>query len=124
MKCRLRLLSTTWKPGLRARTSSWLCVSSASELANLDGIPGIDEYYTNYGVSHERMELASDDAIVMHPGPMNRGIEIEGSLADSGAIGNHGAGCERRCRADGRSATRRQFAGGTMTTAAQKARAT
>jgi aspartate carbamoyltransferase catalytic subunit len=52
-------------------------------IGNLDGIPGIDEYYTKYGVSHERMELAHDDAIVMHPGPMNRGIEIEGSLADS-----------------------------------------
>ena len=52
-------------------------------IGNLDGIPGIDEYYTKYGVSHERMKLAHDDAIVMHPGPMNRGIEIEGSLADS-----------------------------------------
>jgi aspartate carbamoyltransferase catalytic subunit len=52
-------------------------------IGNLDGIPGIDEYYANYGVSHERMRLAHDDAIVMHPGPMNRGIEIEGSLADS-----------------------------------------
>ena len=52
-------------------------------IGNLDGIPGIDEYYTKYGVSHERMKLAHDDAIIMHPGPMNRGIEIEGSLADS-----------------------------------------
>ena len=50
---------------------------------DLDGIPGIDEYHANFGVNHERMELAQDDAIVMHPGPMNRGIEIEGSLADS-----------------------------------------
>ena len=52
-------------------------------IGNLDGIPGIDEYYTKYGVIHERMKLAHDDAIIMHPGPMNRGIEIEGSLADS-----------------------------------------
>ena len=49
----------------------------------LDGIPGIDEYYKNFGVSHERMKKAAPDAIVMHPGPMNRGIEIESSLADS-----------------------------------------
>ena len=49
----------------------------------VDGIPGIDEYFANYGISHERMKLAAPDAIVMHPGPMNRGIEIESSLADS-----------------------------------------
>ncbi len=54
-------------------------------IGNLDGIPGIDEYFANYGISHERMRLAKPDAIVMHPGPMNRGIEIESSLADSEA---------------------------------------
>lgn len=52
-------------------------------IGNLDGIPGIDEYFADFGVSHERMKLAAPDAIVMHPGPMNRGIEIESSLADS-----------------------------------------
>jgi aspartate carbamoyltransferase catalytic subunit len=52
-------------------------------IGSLDGIPGIDEYYANYGVSHARMKIAKPDAIVMHPGPMNRGIEIESSLADS-----------------------------------------
>lgn len=51
-------------------------------IGNLDGIPGIDEYFANYGVSHASMKYAKPDAIVMHPGPMNRGIEIEGSLAD------------------------------------------
>ncbi len=52
-------------------------------IGNLDGIPGIDEYFARYGISEERMKLAKPDAIVMHPGPMNRGIEIESSLADS-----------------------------------------
>ena len=52
-------------------------------IGNLDGIPGIDEYYASFGVSRESIALAKDDAIVMHPGPMNRGIEIEGALADS-----------------------------------------
>jgi len=51
-------------------------------IGNLDGIPGIDEYFANYGVSNESLKLAKPDAIVMHPGPMNRGIEIEGSVAD------------------------------------------
>ena len=52
-------------------------------IGSLDGIPGIDEYFANYGISAERMKIAKPDAIVMHPGPMNRGIEIESSLADS-----------------------------------------
>lgn len=54
-------------------------------IGSLDGIPGIDEYFANYGISTERMRLAKPDAIVMHPGPMNRGIEIESALADSPA---------------------------------------
>ncbi len=52
-------------------------------IGNLDGIPGIDEYFANFGISQERMKLAKPTAIVMHPGPMNRGIEIEGVVADS-----------------------------------------
>ncbi len=52
-------------------------------IGNLDGIPGIDEYFARYGISEERMLRAKPDAIVMHPGPMNRGIEIESALADS-----------------------------------------
>ena len=52
-------------------------------IGKLDGIPGIDEYFANFGISQERMKLAKPDAIVMHPGPMNRGIEIEGVVADS-----------------------------------------
>ena len=54
-------------------------------IGSLDGIPGIDEYFANYGISAERMKAARPDAIIMHPGPMNRGIEIESSLADSEA---------------------------------------
>jgi aspartate carbamoyltransferase catalytic subunit len=52
-------------------------------IGSLDGIPGIDEYFANFGISTERMKIAAPDAIVMHPGPMNRGIEIESVLADS-----------------------------------------
>lgn len=54
-------------------------------IGSLDGIPGIDEYFANYGISAERMKIAKPDAIIMHPGPMNRGIEIESALADSPA---------------------------------------
>jgi len=51
-------------------------------IGNLDGIPAIDEYFANYGISHERLKVAAPDVIVMHPGPMNRGIEIESTVAD------------------------------------------
>ncbi|MGB5256731.1 MAG: aspartate carbamoyltransferase catalytic subunit [Woeseiaceae bacterium] len=51
-------------------------------IGNLDGIPAIDEYFANYGISQERLKLAAPDVIVMHPGPMNRGIEIESAVAD------------------------------------------
>ena len=54
-------------------------------IGSLDGIPGIDEYFANYGISSKRMRIAAPDAIIMHPGPMNRGIEIESALADSPA---------------------------------------
>ena len=40
------------------------------------------EYFRQFGLSSERLKLARPDAIVMHPGPMNRGIEIESSVAD------------------------------------------
>lgn len=51
-------------------------------MGNLDGIPGIDEYFANFGIGELRLQLAKPDAIVLHPGPMNRGIEIEGTVAD------------------------------------------
>ena len=51
-------------------------------VGNLDGIPGIDEYFANYGISAKRLQIAAPDVIVMHPGPMNRGIEIESTVAD------------------------------------------
>ncbi len=41
-----------------------------------------DEYYRNFGLTERRMRLAKPDAIVMHPGPTNRGVEIESSVAD------------------------------------------
>ena len=50
----------------------------------MDGgfIPSEREYYHRYGLDPEKLALAKSDAIVMHPGPMNRGVEIDGTLAD------------------------------------------
>src|SRR4029079_17789697 len=45
-------------------------------------IPSVREYFTMFGLTPERMRLAAPDAIVMHPGPMNRGVEIDSAVAD------------------------------------------
>ncbi len=45
--------------------------------------PTLREYAIHYGLTNERLELANKDAIVLHPGPMNRGIEISSDVADS-----------------------------------------
>ena len=69
--------------GIRGADVVMALRNQRERIGSLDGIPGIDEYFANFGVSSERMKKAAPDAIVMHPGPMNRGIEIESSLADS-----------------------------------------
>ncbi|HZB47189.1 MAG TPA: aspartate carbamoyltransferase catalytic subunit, partial [Pyrinomonadaceae bacterium] len=46
-------------------------------------LPSMREYAVHYGLNRQRLELAAPDAIVMHPGPMNRGIEIASDVADS-----------------------------------------
>jgi aspartate carbamoyltransferase catalytic subunit len=50
----------------------------------MDGgfIPSEREYYYRYGLDAKKLAYAKTDAIVMHPGPMNRGVEIDGELAD------------------------------------------
>jgi aspartate carbamoyltransferase catalytic subunit len=51
----------------------------------MDGImlPSQEEYFKTYGLNQVRLDLAKKDAIVMHPGPMNRGVEIDSAVADS-----------------------------------------
>ena len=45
-------------------------------------LPSAQEYFKYYGLTQEKLVLARPDAIVMHPGPMNRGVEIDSSVAD------------------------------------------
>jgi aspartate carbamoyltransferase catalytic subunit len=47
---------------------------------DLGDAPG--EYLSRYGLTPERLARAAPDAVVMHPGPMNRGVEIDGAIAD------------------------------------------
>jgi aspartate carbamoyltransferase catalytic subunit len=44
--------------------------------------PSLREYFTLFGLTPARMKLARPDAIIMHPGPMNRGVEIDSEVAD------------------------------------------
>ena len=45
-------------------------------------LPSGNEYFSRYGLTEEKLVLAKPDVMVMHPGPINRGIEIESSVAD------------------------------------------
>jgi aspartate carbamoyltransferase catalytic subunit len=45
-------------------------------------LPSAQEFFKSYGLTPEKLALAKPDAIVMHPGPMNRGIEIDSAVAD------------------------------------------
>ena len=45
-------------------------------------LPSAQEYFKTYGLTPQKLALAKPDAIVMHPGPMNRGVEIDSAVAD------------------------------------------
>ena len=45
-------------------------------------LPSAQEYFKHYGLTREKLAYAKPDAIVMHPGPMNRGVEIDSAVAD------------------------------------------
>jgi aspartate carbamoyltransferase catalytic subunit len=44
--------------------------------------PSIREYFQLFGLTTERLKAAKEDVIIMHPGPMNRGVEIASEVAD------------------------------------------
>ena len=46
-------------------------------------VPSTKEYFKFYGLDYDKLKKAKKDALIMHPGPMNRGIEIDSSLADN-----------------------------------------
>ncbi|TIO16800.1 MAG: aspartate carbamoyltransferase catalytic subunit, partial [Mesorhizobium sp.] len=45
-------------------------------------VPSIREYFRYFGLDAEKLKAAKEDALVMHPGPMNRGVEIASEIAD------------------------------------------
>src|SRR5690606_2088719 len=54
------------------------------QLERMDGafVPSVREYYRYFGLDEDKLAHAKPDALVMHPGPMNRGVEIASSVAD------------------------------------------
>jgi aspartate carbamoyltransferase catalytic subunit len=53
-----------------------------SERMSASYVPSAREYFHFFGLDHDKLALARPDAIVMHPGPMNRGVEIDSAVAD------------------------------------------
>ncbi len=77
--------------GVRATTSVDAAVEGADVVMMLriqrermhgHFIPSVREYFTLFGMTAERLRRASPDVIIMHPGPMNRGVEIDSEVAD------------------------------------------
>jgi aspartate carbamoyltransferase catalytic subunit len=46
------------------------------------GLPSLPEFVARYGIDRRRLDLMSAEAVVMHPGPINRGVEIAAEVAD------------------------------------------
>ena len=59
-----------------------ICLRLQKERMKAATVPSSGEFYRAYGLTPERLTLARPDALVMHPGPTNRGVEIAGSVAD------------------------------------------
>lgn len=59
------------------------CLRMQFERQQANFLPSVDEYVRLFGVTAERLKRAKPDAIVMHPGPLNRGIELTSEVADS-----------------------------------------
>src|SRR5215213_6047437 len=79
------------REGVRCTTSVDEAVEGADvvmllrvQLERMQGafFPSLREYFTVFGMTRERMRRAKPDAIIMHPGPMNRGVEIDSDVAD------------------------------------------
>jgi aspartate carbamoyltransferase catalytic subunit len=72
---------TTLESGLEGVDVVMMLRIQKERMGQVD-LPDADRYFAIYGLTPERLELAKPDAIVMHPQPMNRGIEIASDVAD------------------------------------------
>ena len=67
-----------------AFTDADIVMTLRIQLERLSADASVDQvaYRSDYGVTSESLSLAKPTALVMHPGPMNRGVEIDGDIAD------------------------------------------
>src|SRR6266516_707518 len=65
-----------------ARSNIVLMLRLQRERMNGSSVPSTQEYFHYYGLDQKKLGYAKADALVMHPGPMNRGVEIDSSVAD------------------------------------------
>lgn len=72
---------TSLEEGLRA-ADIVMMLRIQKERMEASEVPSDDAYFTQYGLTPARLALAAPDAFVMHPGPMNRGVEIADEVAD------------------------------------------
>jgi len=61
-----------------------MCLRLQLERMQAGLLPDLREYARTYGLGERHMALAASEALVLHPGPINRGVEIASALADSG----------------------------------------
>jgi aspartate carbamoyltransferase catalytic subunit len=59
-----------------------MCLRLQRERMNRYFIPSLEEYSKNFGVSEKLLRNNAPDSVVLHPGPMNRGVEIDSDVAD------------------------------------------
>ena len=72
---------TDMKPGLKD-VDIVMMLRLQTERMQGTFVPSTREYFHFFGLDHEKLEVAKPDALVMHPGPMNRGVEIDSEVAD------------------------------------------
>ena len=79
--------------------------------------PSLGEYTSLFGLNKARLARTKPDALIMHPGPINRGVEIDSDIADCEPLGDPAAGDQRPGRAHGRAVPgqRRQRPPGSVT---------
>ena len=86
--------------------------------------PSLREYHQRFGLTEERVRRAKKDVLILHPGPMNRGVEISSEVADGPVLRDPRPGHERGGRAHGRAlpAPRRSPGGGGVRPASARPR--
>jgi aspartate carbamoyltransferase catalytic subunit len=66
----------------RSEAASAATAKGESPVSRTPGIASVREYRSKYALTHERTLAMKPDAFIMHPGPINRGIELDASAAD------------------------------------------